>query len=117
MADGPPFPHSVAFDHGRASKLVGELSATIVKLRQQAGDRHANGARMLQNWKGPYAREFEGELTRMERQAGDLIGAMQAMVKTVSAASQEATALQRQRDAANQKWWDSQPDPGIVPGL
>jgi uncharacterized protein YukE len=117
MGDGPPYPNPVAFEHGKASRVIDQLNATITKLRQQAGDRQANGSRMLRTWKGPYAREFEDELTRMEKQAGDLISTMQGMVRTISTASQDATALQRRHDVANQQWWDSQPDPGIVPGL
>jgi uncharacterized protein YukE len=117
MADGPPFPHPVQFDHGKADAVVTQANQVIAKLRQQTSDRVANAKKMRANWTGPYAEQFDREVARMQTEATQMIGDLQSLVTTVSNASTNATTTQRQHDKANQDWWDSQPDPGVVPAI
>lgn len=117
MGDGPPYPDSVQFDHGKADAVVTKANALIALLRQQTSDRVTNAKKMRQNWTGPYARQFDTEVARTQSDATTLIGALQSLVTTVSNASAAAATTQQAHDRANQQWWDQQPDPGVVPGL
>lgn len=117
MSDGPPFPDPVRFDHGRADAVVARANDLIRKLQQQTADRSTRAKAMRQNWKGPYAGQFDGEVARMQTEAGRMIGDLQTLVRTVTNASATATSIQKQHDRANADWWAQQPDPGVVPGL
>lgn len=117
MSDGPPYPNPVRFDHGKADAVVAQANQLIGKLQQQTTDRVARARAMRQNWKGPYADQFDGEIARIQSEASRMIGDLQNLVRTVTNASASATRVQQQHDRANADWWSQQPDPGIVPGL
>jgi hypothetical protein len=117
MGDGPPYPDAVSFDHGKADKVITEANKLITKLQQQTSDRTTHAQSMRKNWKGPYAVQFDREVTRMQTEAHTMIGDLQNLVTQVSNASNTASTTQRQHDKANQDWWNQQPDPGVVPGI
>lgn len=115
---GKPYPDPIRFDHGKADAAVAALNTVIAKLQSQKGDRHARGTALRVSWKGPYAVQFDGELTRMVGGANDLIGQLQSLVTLITNASTNAANDQAAHDRANQKWEEeNQPDPGVVPGL
>jgi uncharacterized protein YukE len=117
MADGPPYPDPVRFDHGKADEVVTRAHQLIARLQKQTSDRVANATKMRVSWTGPYALQFDREVRRMQSEASSMIGELQTLVTTVTNASTTATTTQQQHDRANQDWWSQQPDPGPVPGL
>jgi hypothetical protein len=111
----PPVP----FDHGRANAVITQLDALITKVTNQRQDRMTNGQRMRQSWKGAYAVEFDGELTRMWNDGGDNIARMAALRTKIANAIANAQAEQRRRDQFNQDLQQQQyQDPGLLgPGI
>ena len=115
MGDTPPYPNPVAFNAKLADDLLGALRDAVSKLRSQASDRQSNATRLRQNWKGPYAAQFDGEVRRMGTQASSLIGVYQGWISSLESAKQSAHDLQSAHDRANQDWQNQQPHPNPAP--
>lgn len=110
---GKPFPDPIRFDHGKADAAVAALNDVIGKLQNQKADRHAKATAMRVNWKGPYAVQFDGELTRMVNGANDLVSQLQSLVSRITTASTNATNDQAAHDRANQKWEEENQPPAL----
>jgi hypothetical protein len=112
MGDGPPYPNPISFDHQLAQAAIDALNAAVRQLQDHTTTDVANGNAALDRWQGPHGDRFRGtEFPWIQREAGRIVGEMQKMVGIIQRASEEAVALQRQHDQANQAWRDKQKQP------
>lgn len=119
MGSGDPLP-PVNFDYGQANAVITQLNTLVTRVDTQRRDRMTNGHQMRENWKGRYAVEFDGELTRMWNEGGTNIDAMNALKRKISNAIDATHAEQRRRDRYNQQLQQqqqqNQPDVPLGPG-
>ena len=112
MADGPPYPDPISFDHHLAQAAIDALNAAVKQLQDHTTTDVTNGNLALDGWLGPHGDRFRNtDFPWITSDANRIIGEMQKMVGVIQRASDEAIALQRQHDQANQAWRDSHKQP------
>lgn len=108
---GEPHP-DLKFDHGAATAAINELTAVVNLLRTQTTSRSIKAKDMgPPNWTGTYSEQFyNSELPRMTKEAGTLIGKLQALITTITNASNAANTYAQENSA-----WHKQNDPQPIP--
>jgi len=90
MSSTPP-----QFDHAAAQALIAELHDGIQVLRSNMGARSAKSSGLRDHWKGAYADGyFETDEPQFKAQAQQSIARMQAMIRQIGAAAEQAAADQ-----------------------
>jgi uncharacterized protein YukE len=98
------------FDHGKARRVIEELTATIRVLNQQTHDRVNNARTMRQSWKGRHAdRFFNTEMPRIQSEAERIIQHMRTIINAVNGADAAAAEAKAQ-------WQRRHPQPTPIPG-
>lgn len=83
------------FDHAAAQALIAELQDGIQVLRSKMGDRSAKSSGLRDHWKGGYADAyFQTDEPQFKSQTRRTIAQMQAMIRQVGAAAEQAAADQ-----------------------
>lgn len=78
------------FDHARASAASSELRATAQLIQNRTGFRAQLARQALQNWTGPHAERFKGQLKTMEDEAAGLIRLLNTLAESIDSASTNA---------------------------
>lgn len=90
-------PQPPQFDQQAAQDLISALNSAIHGIRSRMTNRATKVNSLQEHWRGGYADQFfEADEPGFRSNAADLISQIQAMIKHVSAASDQASS-----DAAN----------------
>ena len=85
-ADGGPVGKAPKIDRALAEEVVNQARAAMTMLASQTPTRASKGRLALEHWNGPDADRFRSEFSQMQRDAHNLHGQLQSLIKQVDAA-------------------------------
>lgn len=101
MVDLGPIDEPVNFDWEGAAALSAELRRTAAVLEGQVASRNTIAQGALEEWRGVFAQQFEGNRMRIcTSDARTLAGAMREAATKLDGLASDARAEQERRDAA-----------------
>lgn len=77
-------------DKALAEEVVTQARAAMTMLASQTPGRASKGRLALEHWNGDYADSFRSDLSKMQRDAHNLHGQLQALIQQVNAAIDKA---------------------------
>lgn len=90
----------VAFDHAAAAALVDDLGAAAASLAEHGAGLVAERRAVVVNWRGAFRDEFEHADALLRRSFADAAGVVQAALRAVHRAVDDANARQLAHNAA-----------------
>ena len=106
MPSWQPTWNDVRFDHAKAQHASDELRRCATLLDAQTERRVRLASAAQREWRGRARALFDGELSRMLRQAAELVHALRATAAQIDRAADEARVEQQRREASRARWWD-----------
>lgn len=85
-ADGGSGGKAPKIDKALAEEVVNQARAAMTMLASQTPTRTSKGRLALEHWNGNYADTFRSDFSKMQRDAHNLHGQLQALIRQVTAA-------------------------------
>lgn len=110
MPNWQPNWNNVVWDWGAAAAAAQELRRMADRLDQSAEERRQLAGVAQAEWRGRYRDEFDVDLEKMLREAGNLAAELRAAADRIDRASEDARQEQARRERDRARWQQEKAD-------